>query len=86
MKCLTDLKCGLLEASNKMLIESFFVHLFHLDIDFPIQDRVHRSREETLKILKLKDYIRDNYSDVQAIDYMPLLNRLRLYGNFKSIK
>lgn len=85
MKDLVDLKDALRIASEKKLIETFCVYLFYLDIYFHIAGRT-RCEEETKKILKLRDYIKDNYKQIQSIDYMPITNRLRLYGNFESIK
>lgn len=85
MKDLTDLKCALQKASDKQLIEEFCVQSHYLDIDFRV-DGDGRSRECIQRILTLRDYIKQNYQDVVAADYMPLLNRLRLYGNFSKIK
>lgn len=84
MKNLDDLHNALKTASTKSLIEDFRVHEFFLDIVFS-SERTNRRKEETQKILKLRDYIKTTYQDVHAVDYMPLLNQLRLYGNFKSI-
>lgn len=85
MRDLIDLKFALKTASDKRLIEEFCVHTHYLDIDF-ITCREGRSKEALNKILSLRDYIRSNYAEVHAVDYMPILNRLRLYGNFERIK
>lgn len=85
MKDLMDLKVALRVASDKQLIEDYLIETYYLDIDFRT-DSTHRTGDYVKKILDLRDYIRTNYSDVHAIDYMPILNRLRLYGNFQRIK
>lgn len=85
MKDLHDLKIALKMAKNKQLIHEFCIETYYLDVDFDTTPH-HRTTQYVEKILSLRDYIKAHYSDVRAIDFMPLLNRLRLYGNFERIK
>lgn len=75
MKPFSDLQTALEQANSKNLIEKYLIERVFLDIDFH-----HMTSPEV--VLKLRDYIKENYDIVTAADYMPLLNRLRLYGNF----
>jgi hypothetical protein len=85
MKDLIDLKCALRTACDSQLIDEFLVKSHYIDIDFKT-DAHYRTGEYVGRILALRDYIKSHYDDVHAIDYMPIMNRLRLYGNFERIK
>lgn len=86
MRDFKDLHFALKTANETNLIDNFSIYTFYLDIDFHIINKHSREKDQIQKILKLRDFIRDNYDCVQCVDYMPGLNRLRLYGNFESIK
>lgn len=86
MRDFADLHLALKRANDSNLIDTFSIHNFYLDIDFHISSTSSREKHEVQKILKLRDFIKDNYDFVHCVDYMPGLNRLRLYGNFESIK
>lgn len=85
MRDLTDLKFALQKAAEMTLIDNFSVQMHYLDIDFHLGHE-NRTPGSVDRILILRDFIRMNYREVVAADYMPLLNRLRLYGNFQRIK
>jgi hypothetical protein len=74
MKTLSDLTDVLAIAFQRNLIDNFYVQSCFIDIDFSQRD------EATMcKIEQLRDYIYANYPKIHAIDYMPIIHRLRLY-------
>ena len=76
MRTFEDLMKGLEEAENLRLIERIDAQRSYLDIDF------YSTKMSVGNILNLRDFIKQNYSFVQCVDYMPIVCRLRLYGQF----
>ena len=74
MKSLNDLKDVLAVAFNKNLIENFYTHSHFIDIDF-----LDRTETEMMKAHQLKNYIQANYEHVRDVEYMPIINRIRVY-------
>ena len=74
MREIEELSQQLEKAFNLNLIENYYVCPFFIDIDFPSRD------DFTVKSMMLvRDYINKTYRDVDGVDYMPILNRLRVY-------
>lgn len=74
MKTLDELSQQLGKAFQLNLIENYYICDFFIDIDFS-------SREESTikKAFLLRDYINNTYKDIDGVDYMPIINRLRIY-------
>lgn len=74
MKSINDLKDALAVAFNKNLIANFYTHSHFIDIDF-----LDRTEDQMLKIYQLKSYIQATYDHVRDVEYLPVINRIRVY-------
>lgn len=74
MKSIEDLKSALALAHQKKLIHNFEFHSLFIDIDFCVRDEETRQ-----KMLQLRDYILASYEAAREVEYMPVMNRLRVY-------
>lgn len=74
MRSIDDLKDALTGAYHKRLIHNVEFHSLFIDIDFSLRDEPTR-----LKMMQLRDYILASYKEVRGAEYLPIMNRLRLY-------